>query len=134
MRKVIMILMAVALVALPAIAQNYGKPYSGAPEQNATAPAATFQSTSPYSDQWAESSQQTMINNDGSVNESAYGGSSKAGRPGSIRRDTPGTPGTPGSNPEIQQPLGDALWPLLLCAAAFCGVIALRRKRSALKN
>ena len=28
-------------------------------------------------------------------------------------------------------PLGDGVLPLLLCAAVFCGVIALRRKRSA---
>ena len=31
-------------------------------------------------------------------------------------------------------PIGDALLPMLLCAAVFCGVIALRRKRSALKS
>ena len=37
----------------------------------------------------------------------------------------PGGPGTP---------LGDAVWPLLLMATAACGVIALRRKRSALKS
>ena len=28
-------------------------------------------------------------------------------------------------------PLGDGVWPLLLCAVVFCGVIALRRKRAA---
>ena len=31
-------------------------------------------------------------------------------------------------------PIGDALWPLLLMAAIFCGVIALRRRRAALKR
>ena len=31
-------------------------------------------------------------------------------------------------------PIGDAVWPLLAFALMFCGVIALRRKRSALKS
>lgn len=30
-------------------------------------------------------------------------------------------------------PVGDAVLPLMICAAVFCGVIALRRKRSAYK-
>ena len=52
----------------------------------------------------------------------------------------------PGSGPrkgfdtgaETQQseefPIGDAVLPLMICAAVFCGVIALRRKRFALKG
>ena len=31
-------------------------------------------------------------------------------------------------------PIGDAVLPMLLCAAVFCGVIALRRRRSALNR
>ena len=31
-------------------------------------------------------------------------------------------------------PIGDAVLPMLLCAVVFCGVIALRRKRSALNR
>ena len=31
-------------------------------------------------------------------------------------------------------PIGDAVLPMMLCAAVFCGVIALRRKRSALNS
>ena len=37
-------------------------------------------------------------------------------------------------NADEGYPLGDAVLPLLLCAAVFCGGIALRRKRSALKR
>ena len=33
-------------------------------------------------------------------------------------------------DPAGPSPLGDGVWPLLLCAAVFCGVIALRRKRA----
>ena len=31
-------------------------------------------------------------------------------------------------------PLGDAMLPMLLCAVVFCGAIAIRRKRSAIKG
>ena len=31
-------------------------------------------------------------------------------------------------------PIGDAVLPMLLCAAVFCGIIAFRRRRSALKS
>ena len=47
------------------------------------------------------------------------------------RRDF-GKPDDPGHQSD-DSPIGDAVWPMLLCAAAFCGVIALRRKRSAEK-
>ena len=33
-----------------------------------------------------------------------------------------------------QSPIGDAVLPLMVCAVVFCGVIALRRKRSALSR
>jgi hypothetical protein len=41
--------------------------------------------------------------------------------------DDPDTPANP-------FPLGDAMLPMLLCAAVFCGAIAIRRKRSAIKG
>ena len=40
-------------------------------------------------------------------------------------------PDTGGTN---LSPIGDAVLPMLLCAAVFCGVIALRRRRSALNR
>lgn len=33
-----------------------------------------------------------------------------------------------------EDPIGDAMLPMLLCAAVFCGAIAIRRKRSAIKG
>ena len=42
-------------------------------------------------------------------------------------------PSNPG-NQSNEFPIGDAVLPLLLCAAVFCGVIALRRKCSVLKG
>ena len=53
---------------------------------------------------------------------------SPASRPGvQSRRGLIGGP----EDPAGPSPLGDGVWPLLLCAVVFCGVIALRRKRSA---
>ena len=85
--------------------------------KGATAPSATFQSTSAYADQWNQDTQQSMLNADGSMNTGAYMTSGP-------RR----APGTPGGNldPHDQQPLGDAVLPLLLLAAAY---IVLRRTR-----
>ena len=89
-------------------------------------PAMGFQSTSVYSSQW--SAEQSMLNSDGSVNTNAYGvGPHRApGGPGSGSNG----PGTPGGDldPHAQQPLGDALLPLLVMAL---GYFVIRRRRSA---
>lgn len=94
----------------------------------ATAPAVGFQSTSAYSGQWAAQESTTpMLNSDGTVNDGAYMGSPK--RPGSIRRD--GNPGTPDDETEEegeQQPLGDGLMALILCACAYLIVRATRKE------
>ena len=58
-------------------------------------------------------------------------GQNSAGRPGQIRRGFD-TGAETGQSTEF--PLGDAMLPLMLCALVFCGVIALRRKRVALKR
>lgn len=89
--------------------------------QGATAPSATFQSTSAYADQWSQDTQQSMLNADGSMNTDAYMTSGP-------RRAKMGGPGTPGGdlNKDEQQPLGDGLWALMLCATAY---IVLRRTR-----
>jgi hypothetical protein len=45
--------------------------------------------------------------------------------------------GTEDEEPDEQEepfPLGDAMLPMILCAAVFCGAIAIRRKRSAIKG
>lgn len=44
-----------------------------------------------------------------------------------------------GTNPHVGEgdegsPIGDAVLPLMLCAAVFCGVIALRRRRRAMEG
>lgn len=79
----------------------------------ATAPTATFQSTSAYSGQW-QPAENPIIGADGSVNSEAYG----IGGPNRAKKGGPGTPGGD-LKPEEQQPLDDAVLPLLLLAMGY---------------
>ena len=103
--------------------------YKGA--STATAPMAGFQSTSAYSGQLSGETQ-SMLNSDGSVNGDAYMGASLPGR--SIRKSGTGSgsnPGTPDDDEEEegeQQPLGDGLMALMLCACAYLIVRATRKE------
>ncbi len=96
----------------------------------ATAPTVGFQSTSAYSAQWQEEQEEPMLNADGTVNEGAYVGASPH-----VRKNGPGggpgsSPGTPGGdlNKDDQQPLGDGLMALMLCACAYLIVRATRKE------
>ena len=94
----------------------------------ATAPAVGFQSTSAYSGQWNQDAQQSMLNADGTVNAEAYGVG--ANGPG-MRKNSSVNPGTPDDDEEEegeQQPLGDGLWILTLCALAYLIVRASRKR------
>lgn len=146
-RSTILIIILAFLPALLSAAQaqavDYKSTYKGVryeqPRQHveykvaatASAPTVGFQSTSVYSSQFGNG-EQSMLNSDGTVNNEAYGvGSSH--HPGSIRRAGPGTqvgPGTPGGtlNKDDQQPLGDVMWPLILCACAYLVVRATRKE------
>jgi len=114
--RIVMILMAVALIALPTMAQQQ--------EWKST---STMQGTgSSYAPQ-VNAVGATTVGEMATTTESY----SPAKAPGGPRRgyeyndDIGGDPGSP---------IGDAVLPLILCAAVFCGVIALRRKRSALSR
>ena len=89
------------------------------------APTATFQSTSMYSGQWNQDEKQSMLNADGSVNGEAY--ISENHLPGRNVRKGPGTPGGT-LDPNAQQPLGDGLMALMLCACAYLIVRATRKE------
>lgn len=119
---------------------KYKNAYQGAYVQtqgNASAttasPSVGFQSTSAFSDQWNTAESTTpMLNSDGTVNESAYM-SSLPGR--SIRKSGSGSgynPGTPGEEEEEegeQQPLGDALLPMMMLLCAYA-IYKVSRKQS----
>ena len=122
MKKILMIMIMVAAGVLPTMAQNNQEQLN-----------VQFQSTSTLQGSGSVLSSQPMLNADGTA---AYNPAEASTPDKNIRRakkDDPTTPGTPGIG-ENQQPLGDAVVPMLLCASVFCGVIALRRKRSALKS
>ena len=106
-----------------------GNPRQEAAFQGAVAPTSTFQSTSSFTGQISASRQALMLNDDGSVNEEAY----MPGSARTLRRDG-GNPGTPGDDDEEEgewQPIGDAVWPLLLLAVGYMAARRFRRKQTA---
>lgn len=123
-----------------ASAVNYQTKYKGTmynvqstASYGAAAPSATFQSTSAYaSPEWTEES---TLNNDGTVNERHYisgprrlGDGPTTPTPGG-GGNGPGTPGNP--EDENQQPLGDTLIPLMLCMCAYAIYKISRRRKEA---
>ena len=122
MRKlVIMMIMAVALIALPTMAQQQewkstsamqtsGSTYTPqVTEVGATAVAGSATTTESYSPAKAPGGPRKV--------EGVGGGEGGSGH------SNPGT-GDPGS------PIGDAVLPLLFLSLAFCGVIYLRRRKA----
>ena len=107
-------ILAAALMALPALAQNFG---ANQTEQ----PNASFQSTSTLSGSGSSYSANPTLNTDGTA---SYEGASY----------TPAkAPGGPNRVPPTNQsntPIGDALLPLLLMSLAFGMFVYFRRKRS----
>ena len=99
-------------------------------QQPTEQPNVQFQSTSTLQGSGSVLSSQPMLNADGT----AYNPSQAAApaKKGGIKTIGP----SPDENLDEKDkvPVGDAVVPMLLCAAVFCGVIALRRKRSALKR
>lgn len=131
MKHIVYILSTACLLVLgttQAQAVKY-KPYTSTSCVNqrydaAVTPTIGFTSTSAYAtDDWTNPTT-PMLNADGSVSAGAYmGGPRKAGPGGTgPGGNTVVGPGTPGGdlNKDEQQPLGDAILPLLLMAAAFC--------------
>ena len=127
----------IALLPALAAAVEYKSSYRGVAVSNqqsaisiqTTAPSVSFQSTSAYSRQWNGESTTPMLNSDGSVNGDAY-----LNGPNNVSgiRKAPGAggPGTPGGelDPNAQQPVGDGLWILTLCALAYL-IVRVSRKR-----
>lgn len=110
MKRIIMIIMAVVLFALPTMAQQ---------EQWQT---STMQSSGS-----AYSSQVTPVGATSAPNEATTTTSYAPGRPGTVKTGFI-TPGEGGSQSD-QSPIGEP-WVLAIFAAAFAAVIAVRRKRS----
>ena len=125
MRKklVLLMILAGALIALPATAQTFGA-------QQAEQPNAVFQSTSTMTGSGSTYSANPTLNTDGTA---AYNGAAASSGPHRAKKEDPDpfSGGTVSEDPIDTSPLGDALLPLLLMSLAFCGYLYLRRKRSA---
>lgn len=130
MRYILMVLM-LALIGVQANAVEYpvyqpsGRQVAGPAFTPATAPNATFQSTSTMSAGSGSSTYCSTLNADGTVNEEAYG----VGR----RNVGPRRIGNPGEDDDTENgsPLGSPVLPLLLLACAYmCLRPFLKRKRA----
>ncbi len=129
MKKIVMILMAVALVALPTMAQSFGSKRSVDNDQQAAQSFSTtepFRSTSAMQTSGSVYSANPTLNGDGTAynpSEAAFSARSQGG----LRKDGSGTPTTP-SGTEGEQPIGDAVLPLLLMACAYLAFRVARRR------
>ena len=96
--------------------------------RGAAIPISSFQSTSTLSGGTRSDAATPLINTDGSVAGSAYMGSISA--PTGPLKGSPSGTGTPTDDldPNNQQPLGDALIPLLLLASAYAVYKVARRR------
>lgn len=115
MKRIVMIIMAVALVALPSMAQTFGEQEP----QN-----AAFQSTSTMQGSGSTYSANPSLNADGTAYNPAVSNQEQtpAKAPNGPRKINPiASPG----------PVGDAVVPLLLMSLAFGMFVYFRRKRSA---
>ena len=112
MKKIVMIIVAAALVALPATAQT----------------AQEWQSTSVMQGTGSNLAPQVTAVGATGVGEMAITTTENYS-------PTKAPASGPHKAPPIDPvPLGNAVLPLMLCAAVFCGFIAFRRKRSALNR
>ena len=113
-----MIIMAVALIALPTMAQ----------QQQEWKSTSTLQTSgSNYAPQ-VNAVGATTVGEMATTTES-YSPAAKA--PGGPRKDFYHGPET---GQDTESPIGDAVLPLLLMSLAFCGVVYLRRKRAAIEG
>ena len=112
--------MAVALVALPTMAQNFGGQSAEDKVQ-----MQTFQSTSTMAPVNSQYSANPSLNEDGTAYNPAETTSATSQKPGGGPRKV-GPVQTEGD----PTPVGDAVLPLMLMALAFGGVIYLRRRKA----
>ena len=126
-----LMVMGVLLVSVPATAQIIGATQQEEQQAfGASAPAASFQSTSALPSSGSEYSPNPTLNADGTA---SYGGASYSPakapkKPGSIRRD-PNNPIVDSNTKD--NPLGDAVLPLMLLLCAYAVYKVRARSRSA---
>lgn len=126
-------ILAAALMALPALAQNFGKPYKQKNDQaqkqqvvaTTTAPSTTFQSTSTMNGSGSSYSANPTLSGDGTA---TYEGASSASSGPHKAKRAADPINTDDDLPE--GPLGDAVLPLLFMSLAFGMFVYFRRKQT----
>ena len=132
MKRIIMILMAVALVALPTMAQSFSSKRTVDNDQRAAQSFTTtepFRSTSAMQTSGSVYSANPVLNENGTAynpSEAAMSAHIQSGP----RKSLGDNPSDPGKTTDESSPIGDAVLPLMLMAVAFCGYIALRRRKA----
>ena len=122
-KKVFMMIVAAALVALPAVAQTFG---AQQPEQSNT----VFKSTSTMTGSGSQYSANPTLNSDGTA--AMNGASYSPAKVSSGPHRAPGDVQEPEGGLDVgEPPVGDPVLPLMLCALAFGMFVYFRRKRSA---
>ena len=117
-KRIILMFVGVALMALPAMAQTFGT-------KQAEQPNAAFQSTSTMMGSGSSYSANPTLNSDGTA---SYNGAAASG-PRKAKKDDDLFGGeTVSGDPKDPQPLGDAVLPLLLMAFAWAMARMIRRK------
>ena len=125
MKRIVMIIMAVALVALPTMAQSFGQE-----DQLQT----QFQSTSTLQGSGSTYSANPSLNADGTAyNPAEASAPAHAPRAGSgPKKASMGLPDLPNTTgKQDNTPIGDAVWPLMLMALAYLGVRVFRARKRA---
>ncbi len=132
MKRVMMILMAAALVALPTMAQSFGSKRSVENDQQAAQNYTTtepFRSTSAMQTSGSAYSPNPTLGADGTASYGDEGSPTRNIR--KMKMEDPGNPGTPGNGTEGEQPIGDAVLPLMLMALAYLGLRLFRARKRA---
>lgn len=117
-KRIIMMIMGVALMALPIMAQQQEWKSTSAMQTSgsAYAPQVNDVGATGVSEMATTTTSSTPNNGPRRMKmDDDWGDNQEGGEPGG-------------------SPIGDAVLPLMLCAAVFCGFIAFRRKRSALNG
>lgn len=121
-----LLVMGMLLVGMPTQAQNFREQ-----EQ----PQAQFQSTSTMTPVGSVYSANPSLNADGTAySPAAQAPSGPRRAPNPINNDEDWEERKEDIGTGVDTPVGDAVLPLTLCAMLFAGVIALRRRRSALNR
>lgn len=116
MKKIVMMIMVVALIALPTMAQDWQSTSSMTGSGSAYGAQVTAVGAVEVTDM--------------ATTTESY---SPAKAPG-VRKNpaTPGSPSTPGQGEaENQFPLGDAVLPLMLLLGVYCSILVIRRNKHA---